>query len=293
MAADRSLLLTDDEALLERVMSEVIARVQGMDYVLKGGGALVFAYGIGRHSTDLDFDAIRPIDLTRRVRKAAEATGVVIDKKTWWSPPNTGRIGVSRRLKVKFAGPSGKPQELQIDIRYRPRPISEDIVILKGTQTYKPEALFRQKIAAFKNRNEARDFFDLAFIARKYGNDLSDDQIRDSETITRDMDSLERKLEYQLNADKSLARITTAVDIVCEFREAVDEQSARRGLFIQQQAVPISHSMVETIRGLREILRGPEANMPRPRNLSAVGAPDKNRSRHRDRGIDRDRWFSR
>lgn len=79
---DRRSHLTAQEVDLERVMREVVARVQDAGFVLKGGGALVLVYGSIRHTTDLDFDAERPTDMTRRIRRAAQAAGVEIDPET-------------------------------------------------------------------------------------------------------------------------------------------------------------------------------------------------------------------
>lgn len=59
--------LTDQQALPELVMREVVARVRDVGFVLKGGGALVFVYGGQRHSTDMDFDAERNSDESRRI----------------------------------------------------------------------------------------------------------------------------------------------------------------------------------------------------------------------------------
>ena len=42
-------------------MREVLARVQDLGLVLKGGTAFAIAWGLNRHSTDLDFDANRPV----------------------------------------------------------------------------------------------------------------------------------------------------------------------------------------------------------------------------------------
>ena len=48
-------------------MREVVARVQDAGFVSKGGGALVFVHGVQRHSTDMDFDAERNSDGSRRI----------------------------------------------------------------------------------------------------------------------------------------------------------------------------------------------------------------------------------
>ena len=293
LAADRSLLLTAEEALLESVMWKVVHEVQDAGFVLKGGGALVRAYGLGRHSTDLDFDAERPTDLTRRVRQAAKTAGVMINEKSWWLPPDTGRTGVSRRLKVDFMGPNGMKQRLQIDTRFKPKPKTEDIVIVKGIRTYRPEAIYQQKLEALRERRAARDVFDLAFLTSKYGNSLSDGQIRRAETITRYIERLTEKLRRRIGSDRVLARITMAEDIVCEFRDAVDYQMKRRRILIQEQSVPFSHAMTEQLLELREILRGPEANRPWPSKSPVTRTADEDRRRDRQRSVDRDPGFYR
>lgn len=67
MATYDRLGLTDQQALLARVTREVVARVQDAGFVLKGGGALVLVYGGQWHSTDLDFEAERKSDASRRI----------------------------------------------------------------------------------------------------------------------------------------------------------------------------------------------------------------------------------
>lgn len=239
-------------------MREVVTRVQDAGFVLKGGGALVFAYGEHRHTTDLDFDAERKSDVTRRIRRAAQAVGVELDESTWWSSEGTKGSRTSIRYRVRFLGVGGQSQRLQVDTRYRPRPESRAIVTAQGIRTYKPEALFDQKLAARRGRHAARDVFDLAFLARRFGDALTDAQISKAESITRDMDRLERKLQKQLRKDKVLASLTTAENTVFGFRMAVEGQMRRRGMTMPQQSVPISIPMTEEIIALRRMLHGEE-----------------------------------
>lgn len=294
MATDNNRLhLTDQEVLLERVMRDVVARVQDAGFILKGGGALVFAYGSHRHTTDLDFDAERKTDMTRRIRRAIQATGVEIDEGTWWWPKGGKATRDSIRYRVEFVDCQGKRQQLHVDTRYRPRPEFSNSVIVKGIRTYKPETLYSQKLVSLSARRAARDAFDLAFLSRKYGDTLTDDQVLRAERITRNMDKLERSIDKQLQHDTVLARITTAQDIVLEFREAIDAQFRQRSMKHPEQSVPISIPMMREIIALRRFLHGdesitPEKNQPsirRPR--SEIDRSDSGRSNsHRD-------WFDR
>ena len=294
MATDHSRSrLTDEQVLHQRVMREVVARVQDAGFVLKGGGALAFAYGSRRHSTDLDFDAERKTDMRRRIRRAIQAAGVEIDEGTWWWPKGTRATKDSMRYKVDFVDHQGEREELQVDTRYRPRPDTRNITIVKGIRTYKPETLFRQKLTTLNYRKEARDVFDLAFLFTKYGDKLTDIEIRKAEAITRDMNGLERRLAHQIRFDKVLSEITTTEEIVLEFREAVDAQFDLREMKFPQQSVPISIPMTREIIALRRLLHGDETvNSRKIQSPRHVIRRETNRS-DAGRVIPQPDWFGR
>lgn len=162
----------------------------------------------------------------------------------------------SIRYKVYYRGIRGEHQRLQVDTRYRPKPKSRDIVIVDGIRTYSPTALYGQKLAALNGRDAARDIYDLAFLSKMYGDELTDAQIKSAESITRDMDSLEAELTRLLQKDRILAQITTAENTVLEFRMAVQDQMGRREMTIPEQSVPISIPMNQEIIALRHLLHG-------------------------------------
>ena len=59
MAPHRSVRLSAEQALHERIMREIALEMQDTPLVLKGGTALALLYGLDRHSVDLDFDCGR------------------------------------------------------------------------------------------------------------------------------------------------------------------------------------------------------------------------------------------
>ena len=165
MAADgpigRDVRLSPEQALHERLLREVLKRVRGMDLVLKGGSALAFCYGVGRHSTDLDFDARRRVDFRGIIRRAGRSVGVEMNSVE----------GKPRKKQERFLGNyvnpfKREPALLKVDVRWKTAPVKRNIVIVSGIRTYKVEAIYDQKVAAVKSRKDAHDLFDLAFVMK-------------------------------------------------------------------------------------------------------------------------------
>ena len=67
MATDRGLTLTADQARRDRFVWETVDQIEDEALVLKGGVALVRAYRLNRHSTDLAFGTVRSTDTGRHV----------------------------------------------------------------------------------------------------------------------------------------------------------------------------------------------------------------------------------
>ena len=213
---------------------------------LKGGSALAFVYGLDRHSTDLDFDADRRTDLSRRIRRGMQAAGV--ESTDWWFQDNKASL----RFKVGYVGLAGDHSSvLQVDTRFKPKPIHAEVVSVKGVRTYTINALFRQKLDALGVRREPRDLYDLAFIARNYGNELDDGVIRQAEVQIRDMNRLERKFVRLFQRDEVIASLTTVDSVILELDDAINYQLRLRGMWAAEQRVPISPRMSKAIVWLR------------------------------------------
>lgn len=53
-------------------MSEIAKSISDSPTVLKGGTALLLAYGLDRYSEDLDFDSTKQLNLQKRINDSAK-----------------------------------------------------------------------------------------------------------------------------------------------------------------------------------------------------------------------------
>ena len=224
-------------------MGAVVARMQDTSYVLKGGTALAFAYGLDRHSTDIDFAAAEPVYIKDRIHSGLQDAGVgmaafIVAKDT----------AIGQRLKVHYTEPGTDTDRLMnVDMSFRTVPSEDDIIVVNGIRTYKVTSIFDQKLSAAKGRTVARDLYDLAFLASEYGDQLSAGQIRCAEEFTRDYDVLANEYHPAFRHDKVLGDLTTADDRALMFRIAIEEQLARRGQAVIKQAVPVGQSLAQVL----------------------------------------------
>ena len=216
-------------------MRDVLARVQDLGLVLKGGTAFAFAWGLNRHSTDLDFDTNRPVELRDRIESAARALAVKLGPVERIDRP------MRQRFLANYPRPLGSRQRVfKVNVRYKDPPRAEAVEVVDGFRTYKVPALFDQKLAATASRIEPRDLFDLAFAMERYGSSLRDDQIRRADAFTKDLNRLERRYKKTFEQDEILRGISDVEDTVLRFSYATTDQRARRWGQVQEQRIPIS-----------------------------------------------------
>ena len=216
-------------------MRDVLARVQDLGLVLKGGTAFAFAWGLSRHSTDLDFDTNRPVELRDRIESAARAFAVKL------GPVERRDRPMRQRFLAPYPRRPGRKQRFfKVNVRYKDPPRTEDIEVVDGFRTYKVPVLFDQKLAATASRIQPRDLFDLAFAMQRYGASLRDDQIRRADAFTRDLNRLERRYKKPFERDEILRGISDVEDTVLRFRYATTDQRDLRWPRVQEQRIPIS-----------------------------------------------------
>ena len=299
MAADgrvrRAVRLSAERALHERLLREVLGRVQDLNLVLKGGSALAFFHGAGRHSTDLDFDGRRKVELRGRIRKAARAAGVAL------GPVKRTDRRLRQRYLAKYPDPADDgPEGLKVDIHFRHAPKRRDIEVADGVQIYTVEAIFDQKMAAARSRIKARDLFDIAFGLESYGGRLSDNQIERADTYFADRQHVWERYSTKFEQDEVLKSLTTLDKTLGQLREAINKQRRHRWPQVQYQRIPIPGSVRAQVlvyqsrlraRSLQKSETGPRFKRNRSaRPLSAFGTHRKS-LQQREEG--RDRTFSR
>ena len=268
MAADshirRGFRLTPHQELHERLMWAVLERVRDLDMVLKGGTALAFTRGLNRHSTDLDFDAERPVELRDRIAGAARAMGVNLGPAERRDRPKR------QRFRAPYPRLEGdKDRFFKVNVRHADPLRTGDIEVIGGIRSYKVPVLFDQKLAATASRIEARDLFDLAFVMEEHGDSLRDDKIRSADAFTGDSDRLKRRYRKMFERDEVLRDISDVEDTVLRFRYATTDRQDRRWPLIQEQGLPIPWEVRNTVYEIRSRLRrasraGAEQQEPRP-----------------------------
>ena len=246
-------------------MRAVLGQIQATPYVFKGGSALAFAYGLDRHSTDLDFDADGPVAIKDLVEAglhdaSVELADFIVGKDT----------DIGQRLKVHYTQPAMRTDVLlNIDLSFRETPNEDEVAVIDGIRTYRVTAIFDQKMRASVGRTRARDLYDLGFIADKYGDVLSAEQIRSADAYTRDYEGLADEYRQAFPHDKLLSGITTADDRALKFRIAIEEQLHRRGMQVIEQAVPVDRSLAAVL-ALHQIWLGSDGQLGERADLSGA-----------------------
>ncbi len=111
MAEKERNLSPKDEAH-ERLMRSILKGVGDTPLVLKGGTALLLAYGLSRFSEDLDFDAPHKLNLESRIQRSVP-TGITLDEVT--ALKDTGTV---TRYRAKYHTEHG-PRSLKLEVSYR------------------------------------------------------------------------------------------------------------------------------------------------------------------------------
>ena len=245
MATHRSVRLTPEQALHERIMRAVALEMQDTPLVLKGGTALALLYGLDRHSLDLDFDCGRAkrIRIKNRVRRGLREVDAPMSAFGRGLPMWKGR-----RFHVHYINNANNARRLlKVELSSRTVPQANDIAVVDGIRTYKIPALFDQKMNAADDRTKARDLYDLGFLADSYGGRLSTEQILRADRFSRDYKGLAGRYRKAFQLDTLLKDVTTAEARALAFRIAIVEQMHHRGQQIIEQSVSSARSLADTL----------------------------------------------
>ncbi|MDE0103162.1 MAG: nucleotidyl transferase AbiEii/AbiGii toxin family protein [Bryobacterales bacterium] len=203
-----------------------------------------------------------------QIRAAARAAGVKIVSIR-------RRDGKSRQqFRARYRSrPDSSPETLKVDYHYRQPPKSRYTHVVAGILTYRVEVLFDQKMAAAENRVEARDLFDLAFLMGAYGDQMTDDQVRQTGAFLAVPETVEERYADPFIDDPIIREITTAKRTVVNLRGATARQRRVRWPHQMQQRIPVplavlGHALVyenkQRLRALGQTASSPMRTPVRP-----------------------------
>lgn len=215
-------------------MKEILGYV-GDNFILKGGTALRFYYGLDRYSEDLDFDSISSnMDITKQLKKHKDFNSwKIYEKKVTQS---------SVRLTIDYGAKTDLGiYPLKVDISGRDKIRLHNNLLkyskINGINVYDIETLVDLKSLAFCQRDKIRDFYDVGFLLEKYP------QCFDNKTLA----NIAIKIEYSgadelnaqlmIEAEKHNLIERDDIEVVCNYAEKIlqkiDEiQKAKRDIKI-------------------------------------------------------------
>lgn len=133
------------------------------NFVLKGGTALHLCYGSDRFSEDIDLDGIKHVSLEKVIRDGCKSVGVKCDVVV---VKDTDTV---TRYSVRF----DKSHPLKVEVSYRNSGALKsgglEIACVNGIRVYTLDSMFPMKVSAFKNRDAARDFYDICWYVKNLG----------------------------------------------------------------------------------------------------------------------------
>ena len=209
--------LTESQRIHQKVMYHVVMAMQDTPFILKGGTALLLTRGLPRHSIDLDFDSGKKVNIGKRIQRAMASSGTEILNLTLAKNTNT-----VQRFKVHYRDNSaGITNMLKIETSFRTNPPDDLVEIVNGIRTYKIESMIEQKIAAVENRTQARDLYDLDYLASAYGDHFTQSQIQKMNALVDNADSLVKHYEVAFKDDRILAEYVQADELVLKLLESI------------------------------------------------------------------------
>lgn len=158
---------------LMRGIAQQVARDTGDNLVMKGGTALLLAYGLPRYSTDLDFDGKHAgMDIASSIASGATAAGIIGGRVNRKKNTDT----TSRHM-LRYPGSEDTPLKVEVSYRQSDQINEDDVTMIDSIRVYKMEKLSQLKTAAFRDRLRARDIFDMDFITDRFPESVSDEDL--------------------------------------------------------------------------------------------------------------------
>ncbi len=179
------------------IMKSIARSLADTPLILKGGTALLFAYGLDRFSEDLDFDSNKYLRLENRIEKA---TGPLVKIDSVDIPKNTQTV---QRYRVKYSTKE-MSGSLKIEVSCRDSYNLSRSHFHEGIRVYDLPVLVDHKLEAFQERTAARDLYDLHFLLIQKPGAFSPGQTQILVESTRNIDALEHRFIEPFKEDPIL-----------------------------------------------------------------------------------------
>ena len=213
--------LSAREKVHVQLMANVARSLSDTPMVLKGGTALLLAYGLDRHSTDLDFDSAKAIRLEHRLTQVPLPANVKILGVDCLKDTQT-----TLRYRLNYQTEYGI-ERLKIETSLRTQP--EESEVINGIRVYGLSTLLEQKLSAIEHRTTARDLYDIHFLVHKHPEAISDASGEKLQAVFRNMDDLEKRFAPAFREDTILAQADLSM-LLLQLNETLEEKR------IQQKA---------------------------------------------------------
>jgi hypothetical protein len=188
---------------LMRTISEEITTHEPA--VLKGGTSLLLTRGLNRFSEDIDFDLPKGTtgDFRPYIEKAAKRMDIDIEEINIKKDTET-----TKRYMVHFKEKEQYPP-LKVECSMRQEIDKEDVEIIDKIRTYNIPRMAEIKTEAFKNRNKARDTYDISFLVENYPDKIKEKTWKDihDHVTQRGINDLQDSFEREAENDNLLKRV--------------------------------------------------------------------------------------
>ena len=95
-------------------------------------------------------------------------------------------------------------------------------MLFRSIKTYKIARLIEQKLRALEGRTTARDLYDVAFLAERYGASFSPDARHDAKRIVSDLNALESRFRGAFEADDIFSGQTNVDEVILRLQSALE-----------------------------------------------------------------------
>lgn len=199
-------------------MKEILNLV-GDNFILKGGTALRFYYGLNRYSEDLDFDSIsNNMNIIKCLKnhKDFKFWKIYEKKVTEFSTRITLDYGAKTELGT---------YPLKIDVSGRDKIRLRNNLLkyskIGNVNVYDIETLVDLKALAFCQRDKIRDFYDIGFLLEKYPQYFDDKTLANiaSKILYSGIEELNLQLIDEVENHRLIER--NDIEVVCHYAERI------------------------------------------------------------------------